>query len=207
MGKSTGPSRQVVLCHRLDRPAGEAARQELMQQADHGDRCEERHQHPPRQRDAAKRQAGADVGRRHRAVISPGGEHQRHLGDEQDAEEERQALHGGVAAPLEAFVIEAVENHAEQEEGRNHDEPGQHRVQAEIAVQQPGREGPHDDEGRVRQVRDVEHPERDRDAQRHGCVEAAQQHAGQHRVQDGHWIEHPVPNSPIAVHYLGGTVS
>src|SRR5438309_811958 len=42
-----------------------------------------------------------------------------------------------------------------------------------LAVQEPGREGADDDEGRMRQVRNVEHAEGDGDAERHGGIEAA----------------------------------
>jgi hypothetical protein len=168
-----------------------------MQQYDHADRDEEGHQHPSRQGDAAEGEAGADVGRGHRAVVGACGQYQRDLGDEQHAEEESEALQGGVAAALEADVIEPVEKCPQHEEGRRHDEPGHHRIQPELAVQLPGREGANDDEGGMRQVRNVEHAEGDGDAERHGGIEAAQQHASHDRVQDGQWIEHPVAPPPI----------
>ena len=68
---------------------------------------------------------------------------------------------------------------------------GQDRVDAEASIDDVGDVGAEDDEGRMRDVDDVEDAERDRHADRHGGVEAAEQQPG----DDG--IDQQVPGKSI----------
>ena len=89
----------------------------------HRHRDQERHQQPQRQVEQAEMQAGPDIGRLHRPVVDAEDQHQRDLGDEQQAEEERQAAQRLVVAPLEGDVVDLIDRHAEQVEGRQQRSP------------------------------------------------------------------------------------
>lgn len=84
---------------------------------------------------------------------------------------------------LEQRVIDLVEECAEHEEGRSGDQAAEKRVQPEMRVEQKDRKAAQDDEGRVREVRNVQHAEGDLDAERDCRVEAAQQQSGGGGVQ------------------------
>ena len=62
------------------------------------------------------------------------------------------------------------------------DDADQDRVDAEIRIDDIGDKGPEHDEGRVRDIDDVEHAEGDRHADRHRGIKPAEQQAGDDRV-------------------------
>ncbi len=74
-------------------------------------------------------------------------------------------------------VVDLIHRGAERVEHRQHQQADQHRIEAEILIDDVGEIGAEDDERRMRDVDDIEHPERDRDADRHSDVETAEQHA------------------------------
>ncbi len=104
------------------------------------------------------------------------------LDDEGDAEEEGEPAQAGVAAaPLEHGMIEAVEGQPDQEEHRHQQRAGQQRVHPVLA-EHVDAVGTQHQEGRMRDVRHVEQPEGDRQPDAHRRVEAAQQQAGDERL-------------------------
>ena len=122
-------------------------------------------------------QGRADIGRFHVAVIDAEIEHQCHFGDEQKAEEERQPAQRFLPALFERHVVDLVDAGAERVKGRQHDDAGEDRIEAEIVVHHVGGVRAENDEGRMRDVDDVEDAERQRDARGHRRVKTADQNA------------------------------
>ena len=170
--------RLAILGHGVDGAADEAARRKAVEEADHCQRDQERHEHPERYGNIAEMDARPDIARRHRSVVDTEAENERDFADEQQAEEKSDAAEALLAAPLERPVIDLVDRGAEREEDRQGDDAGHDRVDTERGVGDIGDERAEDDEGRMRQIGDVEHAKRDRDADTHRGVETAQQQPG-----------------------------
>ena len=126
---------------------------------------------------------GADIGGLDEAVIDAEDQDQRHLGDEQQAEEEGEAAQPFLAAPLERAVIDLIDQRAQRIKGRQRDDAGEDRIDAEPRIGDIGDVGAENDEGRMGDVDDVEHAEGNRDADRDGGIEAAEQQSGRHGVE------------------------
>ncbi len=86
------------------------------------------------------------------------------------------------AALLEGLVVEAVDEHAEDEEQRHQQHAGEDRIEP-VARQQVGAVRAEHHDRRMRDVRHVEQAERDRQPDAHRGVEAAEQDAEQHRLE------------------------
>jgi hypothetical protein len=129
-------------------------------------------------------QGGADIRRLDQPIVHAEHQHERDLGDEQQAEEECQAAQGLVAAPLERDVVHLIDRRAECVERRQHDHRCQDRIDPPRRVGDVGDIGAENDEGRMGDVDDVKHAERNRYADRDGGIEAAQQQAGHHGVAE-----------------------
>ena len=83
--------RKLVLRHRHDGAARESVRaRKSCKRAEQRERDQAGHQHAQRQVDHADVQARPDIGRFDIAVVDAEHEDERHLGDEQEAEEERE---------------------------------------------------------------------------------------------------------------------
>ena len=134
------------------------------------------------QLDGAERERLVDIGRADVAIIDPEQESERDFDDEQEPEEERQAAQPLLAASLERYVIHLVRERAERIEGRQRDDADEHRVEAELRIDDVGDVRPDDDEARMRDIDDVEDAERYRNAYRHGGIEAAEQQSRDQRV-------------------------
>ena len=91
------------------------------------------HQHAQRQVDIAEAQGRPDVARLDVAVVDAEHQDQHHFGDEQHAEEEREAAQRILAALLERQVIDLIDHGAERIERRQHHDADQDRVDAERA--------------------------------------------------------------------------
>ena len=176
------PQGELVLRHRGNRAPDEGARQEELQRGEQGKRGEARHQHAQRKIHHAEAPSRPDIPRLDIAVVDAEDENEHHLGDEQEAEEEREAAQRFLPVLLERLVVDLVDAGAEQIEHRHHDDADQDRVDAEAGVDDIGDVGAENDEGGMRDVDDVEDAERDRDADGHGGIEAAEQNAGDQGV-------------------------
>ena len=128
------PQRQLILRHRHDGAADEGAGQEQLQRSDQQQRHQAGHQHAQRQVDEAEMQRRPDIGRLDVAVVDAEDEDQHHFGDEQQAEEEREAAQRFLPALLERRVVDLIDAAAERIERRHHDQAGQDRVDAELAL-------------------------------------------------------------------------
>ena len=117
-----------------------------------------------------------DVGGLDVAVIDAEHQDQQHLGDEKQPEEEGEAPQCVLAPPLERRVIDLIDRCAERIERRKRDDRSDDRIDAEPLIGDVGDVGADDDEGRVGDIDDVEDTERDRYPDRHGGIEAADQH-------------------------------
>ncbi len=107
-----------------------------------------------------------------------------HLDDERDAEEERDAAHAGIAAaPLKSLVIQAVGDKTEAEQQRRDQQPCQQWVDRKVLVEEIHRIGRHHQKGRMGDVGNVEQAERDGQPKADGRIEAAEQHAEHHRIE------------------------
>ena len=84
-----------------------------------------------RQIDVARYAGSARYSARDEAVIDAEDEDQRDLGDEQNAEEEGEAAERLLAAALEGLVIDPIDRRAQQVEGRQRQDSGQDRIEAE----------------------------------------------------------------------------
>src|SRR6201999_598413 len=127
-------------------------------------RHEARYQHAQRQIDEADMDAWADIGSLDIAIIDAEGEDQPDLGDEQKTEEEGQAAQRFLSAFLERQVIDLIDDRAEREEHRQHDDAGDDRIDAETGAEKIGDVRAENDETRMRDVDDIEHAEGNRDA-------------------------------------------
>src|SRR5207248_3237009 len=145
-------------------------------------RGETRHQHAQRKVHDAEVPARPDIEGLDVAVIDAEDQDQHHLGDEEQAEKERETAQRLLSAPLERLVIDLIDAGTEQVERRQHDDAGHDRVDAEAGIDDIGDVGAEDDEGGMRDIDDVEDAERDRHADGDGGVEAAQQNAGDQRI-------------------------
>src|SRR5205807_5643060 len=170
--------RQLILRDRHDGAADEGAREIELQAQHHQQRDEARDQHAQRQVDEGEAQRRPDVDRLDVAVIDAEHQDETDLGDEQQAEEERQPAQRFLAAPLERGVIDLIDRAAQHVERRQHDQADEDRVDAEIGVDDVGDVRAQDDERRVRDIDDVENAERDRDYRGHGGIEAAEKEPG-----------------------------
>ena len=149
-------------------------------------------------------QARADIGRFDKAVIDAEDQDQRHLGDEQQTEKEGEPLDRLLAARFERVVIELIDDHPDHEKHRQHQHPGQDRIEPGRSVDDIRRIGAEQDKGRLRDIGDVEHAEGDRDPDRHRGVKPAQQDAGDDRVdQQVERNRHGVPGSAPAARRPG----
>jgi len=129
-------SASLVLRHRHDGAAGEGPRQEPLQRRQHQQRHQARHQHAQRQVDHADVPTCLDVARLDVAIVDPEHEDQRHLGDEQDAEEEGEAAQRILAVLLERQVVDLVDRGTQQIEGGQREDAGQDRVEAELGAEE-----------------------------------------------------------------------
>ncbi len=129
-------------------------------------------------------QAGPDIGCLDQAVVDAEHQHQRDLGDEQQAEEECEAAQCFIAASFEGDVVDLVDRGAEQIERRQREHGGQDRIHPQRRVGQVGDVGTEDDEGGMGNVDDVEHAEGDRHADRDGGIESAKQQPGHHGIAE-----------------------
>ena len=178
------PQRLLVLRDRADGASHEGSRQIERQQDRQADRHRERDELPDRNAQVAEPPGAADIGRGDRTLVDAELQDDQHFDDEGDAEEEGDAAHAGVAAALlERLVVEAVGDEPEQEEQRRDQEPGQQRVDLIAIVEQEHTVGRQHQEGRMRDVGNVEQAERHRQADADGRIEAAEQHAEHDRTE------------------------
>ena len=91
----------------------------------------------------------------------------------------RNQLTGTVISVNEGAAIANVELDAG---GQRHN-AGCDGVEAEPGVRRIGDVGTEDDEGRMGDIDDVENAEGDRNARRHGRIEAAEQEPGHYRIK------------------------
>ena len=96
-------------------------RHEQLQPADHHQCDQAGHQQPQRQIDDAEMQAWPDIRRLDQPIVHAEHQHERDLGDEQQAEEEREAAQRFVAASFEGDVVHLIDRRAEQIERRQRD--------------------------------------------------------------------------------------
>ena len=94
-----------------------------------------------------------------------------------------------LAALLERQVVDLIHCGAEREKRRQHENADEYRVDAEIDVDEIGEVGAEDDEGRMRDVDDVEHAERNRNAGGDGGIEGPEQQSGGNCVDQQPEIE------------------
>src|SRR5947209_9792255 len=135
-----------------------------------------------------------DVARLGIAIVHTERQDQADLGDEQDPEEECESAQRFLPALFERLVVDFVDHTPEHEEDRHHHQANDDRIDAERAVYDVGEIRAQDNERRMRDIDDVEHSERDRDADGHGDIEAAEEHARHDRVdQQLNWKIHTPP--------------
>ena len=114
--------RQLVLRHGHDGAAHEGSRQVELQGDDeqHGDHA--RHQHAQREIGKADAPGRPDIRRLHVAVVDAEHQDQRHLGDEQQAEEEGETAQRLLPAPLEGDVVDLIDRRTQQIERRQREQ-------------------------------------------------------------------------------------
>ena len=178
------PQRFLVLRDGADRASHEGFRQ-IQRQQDRqrgGDR--ERDDQAERNPHIADPPGLADIGRGDRALVDAELQDDQHFDDERDAEEERDAAHAGVAAALfECLVIQAIGGETEQEQERRDQQPRQQRVDPVMFVEDEHGVGRQHQKRRMRDVGNVEQAERDGQPEADGRIEAAEQHAEHHRIE------------------------
>ena len=125
---------------------------------------------------------GPDIGGLDVAVVDAEGEDQAHFGDEQQAEEEREPAQRFLTAFFERQVVDLIDRGAEREKRRQHENADENRIDAEIDVDEIGEIGAEDDKGGMRDVDDVEHAERNRNAGGDGGIEGPEQQSGDNCV-------------------------
>ncbi len=107
-----------------------------------------------------------------------------HFDDEGNAEEKRNAAHGGIAAAaLEGLVINPVGDEPEHEQKRRDQKPRHQRIDVVAVVEEKDRIGRQHQKGGMRHMGNVEQAEGDRQPDADGCIKAAEQHPGHHRVE------------------------
>ncbi len=124
------------------------------------------------------------------AVVDAECQDQHDLADEHQAEEEGEAAHRIVPAPLESPVIDLIDRRARHIEDGDDNQRGEKRIKPEAFAQEKGAIGAEHDERRMGDVGDVEETERNGRAGRHACVKAAEQQAGHDRVRQEIEREH-----------------
>ena len=125
--------RALILRHRLDGAADEGVRQIELQHDQHDEREHAGNQHAIGQVDEAEAQRRADIAGIDVAVVDAEHQDQPDLGDEQDAEEEREAAQRLLSALLERQVVDLVDGRAERIEDRQHQQADQDRIEPEAA--------------------------------------------------------------------------
>ncbi len=173
-------------CQRIERhgddgTAGIGALDAEFEHGQHDQRAGERHSHAQGQIDDTEMQCGGHV---RRVDISEIDAEAMISEDEDQAEEERQAAHGLVAAALEGIVVELIERDTEPIEGRRDEHAAQHRVDVQGLIQHVDGIGTQDREGRMRDIDDIEQPEGDRGPAAQGGIEAAEQKPGNQGVRE-----------------------
>ena len=149
-------------------------------------------------------QARADIGRFDKAVIDAKDQDQRHLGDEQQAEKEGEALDRLLAAQLEGIIVEPIDRHSDHVEDRQHQKADHERIDRDVIGDDVGGVGAEQDKGRLRDIGDIEHAERDRDADSDRGIEAAEQDPGDDRVDQQIERDHrPRPVLQIWLRFCG----
>src|SRR5579885_1485366 len=128
------------------------------------------------------RKAGADVSGVDRTIVDAEDEQQDHFRHEQKTEEEREPAQGFLAVFLKRHVIDLVDEGAQRVESRQHQDARRDRIDAEPDIEAVSDIRAEQDEGRMRDVDDVEHAEGNRNAGRDGGIESAEQEAGDDRV-------------------------
>ena len=154
-----------------------------LDRAEQRQRHQARHQHAQRQIDNSDVDAGPDIGSFDVAIVDAEHQDQRHFGDEQQAKEECKAAQRFLAAFFEREVVDLIDRHAERVEERQHQYADDDGVDAEIDVDEISEVGAENDEGRMRNIDDVEHAERDRNAGGDGGIKSTEQQPGGDRVQ------------------------
>ena len=160
-------SASLVLCHGLDRAAGERAGKIQRETGDQHQRHAEGNQHPHGYAHVTERNALADVCGLHHALVHAEAQDQHHLHDERNAEKEGKPAQAGVgAAAFEGGVIEAVNGESGQEKDRRKQDAGEQRIETEAAEKIRAVRAEHQ-KGRVCDLRHVKKSERNRQADAH----------------------------------------
>src|SRR6266545_1156157 len=170
--------RELVLGDREHGASEESVREKELDADDHDHGHEEGHDQAHREIDRAEPPGDVAVAAAHHPVVHAEDQDERDLGDEEYAEEERETAQRFLSAAFETDVIDPVQNHPQKKEQRGHRHRNDDRVKSEAVVDDVRDIRAQDDESRVRDVDDVEHPERDRDADAHRGVKPAEQEAG-----------------------------
>ncbi len=167
-----------ILRHRHDRAAGEGSRQEHLHHArtspataGTAPACAVGFEHAEPQ--AWSNIVGLDV-----AIVDAEHQNQHHLGDEQQAEEKGEPAQGVLAALLERHVVDLIKIAPSAKNAGSMMMLTKIGSMPKFDVDDIGDIGAENDEGRVRDVDDVEHAERDRNAGGDGGIEAAEQQPG-----------------------------
>src|SRR3990172_2134339 len=126
--------------------------------------------------------AGSDIGGFDVTIVDAEYQDQRHFGDEQQAEEEREPAQRFLAAFFEREVVNLIDRRAERVEHRQHQDADQDRGDAVIDVDEIREVGAEDGEARTRDVDDVEYAEGNRYAGGDGRVEATEQDSCGNRI-------------------------
>src|SRR5258706_15144287 len=108
--------RELVLGDREHRAAEEVVREKQLNADDHDHGHEERHDQAHREIDLARSPSHVAVARVHHPVVHAEDEDERDLGDEEDAEEERETAQRFLSAALEAQIINPVQSHPQKKE-------------------------------------------------------------------------------------------
>src|SRR2546426_1048886 len=178
-GRPHGESREQDAERHRERPRGpeERGHQALDHAQDDGGHQPAAHagqEVAERYADAAEFDRLPRVAGLHQPIVDAVLETEADLDDEEHAEEEHETAQRFFAAPLEAAVVDAVDEGAEQVEHRREQDPGEDRVEAVGLVHHVRRVRAEDEEGGLGDVGDVEQAEDERDAQAHGGIEAAE---------------------------------
>src|SRR5262249_55818580 len=156
------PQRQRILRNGGDCASDERIREIKLERGKQDERSDARHQHPQWKVDHADAPARPDISCFDIAVVDAKHQNEHHLGDEEQAEEERQAAQRLLPAPPKGFGVDMIDAGAEKIKDRQHDDADRDRIDAEAGVDDVGDVGAEDDEGGMRDVDDVEDAERNR---------------------------------------------
>src|SRR5262249_39325305 len=140
-------------------------------------------QHAHRYRKSAETIRVIDVARVHITVVDSESQNQDHLGDEEQAKEERKPAQSLLVPLLKREVVDVIGGSAQRIEcGQCHD-GNDDGIDAVFGIENVGDIGADDDEARMGDVDDVQDAEGDRDADSYGGVESAKQQSRDQRVQ------------------------